>query len=814
MDITTLVELMKSDLARNGTYDRYPVRFFSIKYEGGISDTFIQLQRQLRNVEIYNLTDCLPHEEGWLSTIQLIKKIKELDVRKSFIIVGFSEYVRFLGTNDFVSLLLSLLEIEYSEGNPKRRLYFPCFALYSQIKKTIQSHHRRLREYNPLLNETDVEDLPRMFFLDSRLNMEDYSNEVTNSKEWFDMWKNPDIDTTKPILCTSKVLLNYYKQASPDNVYNIQQIENSQEMLKYMYLIDNLHAYEKDSERFYNQLITLVRNGNGKAIEDIILSEVNAQNVNSFNVYSLWKTNDMFKRWLIQNYVLMKAPKNSYLYRVMSCIEELSERELLEKVYECIFDLKDVALCKERGQILASARKIERDIIFSNRMTAYYNALLAGTIRRKTTVVLDAISFNEENEALVQKKDTLSEVLGEEIVPYLTCFSDYERQMIIWLYRMKFMKKDRIREIYPEFWYYLDDEESNAEPEEYRGKFEAYFKKYRDLRLAQENGETYKTSLLEWNRDENVFYKWYLDNQIDYPEVFLKKKGYRGTVYVLDGVGAEFMGYLLKILEDRGYSVTASCYGKCHLPSTTDVAQKFYPSEYKWMNDYDKQVIHGSIYYPVKNLENALSIIEALVDRIIDEEGDHDFAITADHGATVGHKIKKEDKEYDFDKSDHDGRCYLNKDRKGIDSSNDYLLYDDEFGWQWVIALNQRSLYKNSKYVVHGGATPEEVLVPVIVVHKGKQATRYYRVKPVNLKVAGRSRQIEVKINPVPKDEIVILKAKDGTNVEMVFHSDTNTWTGELKRAIGQDIEIVIDKQSFPFKTVPPTKMGDDLFDD
>ena len=62
MDITALVELMKSDLARNGTYDRYPVRFFSIKYEGGISDTFIQLQRQLRNVEIYNLTDCLPHE--------------------------------------------------------------------------------------------------------------------------------------------------------------------------------------------------------------------------------------------------------------------------------------------------------------------------------------------------------------------------------------------------------------------------------------------------------------------------------------------------------------------------------------------------------------------------------------------------------------------------------------------------------------------------------------------------------------------------------------------------------------------------------
>ena len=131
-----------------------------------------------------------------------------------------------------------------------------------------------------------------------------------------------------------------------------------------------------------------------------------------------------------------------------------------------------------------------------------------------------------------------------------------------------------------------------------------------------------------------------------------------------------------------------------------------------------------------------------------------------------------------------------------------------------MIALNQRSLYKNSKYAVHGGATPEEVLVPVIMVHKSRQTVRYYRVKPINLKVAGYKRQIEVKINPIPEDEIVQLKAKDGTNVEMTYQEETKTWTGKLKRAIEQDIQIVIGKQNFPFKTVPPTKMGDDLFDD
>lgn len=813
MDIAALVELMKSDLERMGAYDRYPVRFFSIKYESGISDILIQIQRHLNNVEIYNIANCLPHEEGWLSTDNLIKTIKSLDVSQSYMIVGFSEYARFLGKGEFVSLLLSLLEIENS-GTPKRRLYFPCFALYSQIKKTIQSHHRRLREYNPLLNKTDVEDLPRMFFVDSALKVDDYLNEVANAEEWFNMWRNPDIDTTKPIVCSSKVLLTFYQKASPDNVYNIQQIKTYQEVLKYMYLIDHLHAYEKDSEGFYSRLIILVRNADGKRIEDIILSEVNAQSIDSSNIYSLWKTSDSFKRWLIQNYILMRSPKNSYLYQVMSCMEELSERELLEKVYECIFDLKDISLCKERNQILVSARKIEKDIIFSNRMTAYYNTLLSGMIQRKTTVTLKQIDFTGGNEVLAEKKDILREVIGEGIVPYLTSFSDYERQLIIWLYQMKFVNRDRIKGIYPGFWYYLDSEESNAESEEFLKKFDTYFKKYRNARLAQESGEAYKAALLEWNRDENAFFDWYLNNKLDYPEGYLKKTGFRGTVYVLDGVGAEFMGYLLKILEERGYSVMASCYSKCHLPSITTVAKKFYPPEYKWMDDYDQQVVHGSTYYPVKNLENALSKIESLVDRIMAEEGGADFAITADHGATVGHKIKKEDKEYNFEKSDHDGRCYFNKDRKAIDPSNDYLLYDDESGSQWVIALNQRSLYNNSKYAVHGGATPEEVLVPVIIVHKGKQSVRHYRVKPINLKVAGYRKQIEVKINPIPEDETVILKAKDGTNVEMTFKNETKTWAGELKRAIEQEIEIIIGKQNFPFRTIPPTKMGDDLFDD
>lgn len=814
MDINSLIGLIKNDLGRDGSYDRYPVRFMSMKYEEGTADALIQLQMKLNGVEIVDIKDMLPHEDAWITADHLRKDLYNLDISKSFIVMGFSEYARFLGQAEFVSILISLLEIENPVDTPKRRIYIPCFALYSQIKKTIKTYHRRIDVYNPLLNETDVEDLPQIYFIDEKLNIDNHFNEVVNSSEWFGMWRNPDIDAKSPIICSSRTLAYFYTTASPDNVYNIQYLTTYQDILRYMYLIDDLHSYKKDPDEFYSRVIKLVETAGGKELGDIILSEINVQYINETNIYNLWKTSDTFKRWLILNYVLIRYPKNTYLYKVVSLIEDLSDKEFLEKMYESIFEFKDVSLIGERKNILASIKRIEKDIVFSDRMVTYYNEVMTRLIQRKTTIVLSTLDLTKDNKIIAEKRDILAEAIQEEVLPYLTCFSSYERQLIIWFFRMKFIDGDQIKVIYPNFWDYINVVESYAEPENYAKKFDEYFKIYRDVRLARREGTDYEAALEEWNKDENAFYGWYFNDRIEYPEVYLRKKNYVGNVYVLDGVGAEFLGYILKLLEKRGYYAESFAYSKCHLPSITSVAKEFYPLEYEWILDYDNQVNHGGTYYHVHNIEKALSIIENLVDRIVSEEGDDAFAITADHGSTVGHKIQKKEKKYNFDKSEHDGRCYYNKGKQRIEASTDYTVYDDESGKQWIVALNQQSLYNNSKFAVHGGATPEEVLVPVIIAHKGKQVIISYKVTAVNLKISGLQKQIEFRINPMPKDIIVKMTAKDGTNTELLYNDDTKTWIGELKRSIEQDIKVIVDKQTFEFRTVPTTKMGDDLFDE
>lgn len=177
-----------------------------------------------------------------------------------------------------------------------------------------------------------------------------------------------------------------------------------------------------------------------------------------------------------------------------------------------------------------------------------------------------------------------------------------------------------------------------------------------------------------------------------------------------------------------------------------------------WIRDYDKNVVHGQIYYPVICMENSLKTIEKMIDKILIEEGDNSFAITADHGSTVGHKIFKREKKYSFVHADHDGRCYKLSENEHQQSTVDYLSYIDEKNREWLISLNEQSLNNNSKYIVHGGATPEEVVIPVIIAHKSNTQSRTYKVKIVDVKVSGLDKKVIFKINPKP--DKVRLQAK------------------------------------------------------
>lgn len=814
MDVEALLNLIKKDAEKGGSYDRYPVRFMSMRYEEGTSAALMKLQQNISNTEFFDIQNILPYEDAWITTDRLRKAIYSLDPAKNHIIVGFSEYSRFLSQADFITLVISLLELENPEDYQKRRIYIPCFALYSQLKKTVKQYHRRFDAYNPFINETDIEDLPRIYFIDDHLDIGEKNNKVDNSAEWFGMWRNPDIDTSIPIICMSKTLLYFYGQASPDNVYNIKMIRTYSEMLGYMFSVHNMREYKKDPEKFYRKFLNDIRTTGIRDINEFVLHKANALSIDENNFYQLWKSNDIYMHWLIQNYILKNFSNDTYLYNVMNQLDDLSDAELIEKIYTYAFESHSVQLCEERKRIIDSVRKTDHEVIFTKRLIAYYNSFLSELIKRKTTETVDNIVFTKDEDVVMNNSSVLFSAVEDEIRPFLTDSSQYERQLIIWLYRMKLITRDAIKGIYSNFSFYLDSEENEIDPELFSEKFDTYFSEYRKFRTEICKPDEYDNLIHSWNKTSEEFYSWYTNSDIEYADVAIKKKAFTGTVYVLDAVGAEYLGYISKLLEKKGESIIYSAYTKCHIPSITSQAKDCYSAEYKWILDYDQKVIHGEIFYPVTNLEKSLEIIDSIITQIVLKEGDEPFAITADHGGTVGHKICKKEKKYNFDKADHDGRCYQRKDGAYVPESDDYLLYEDEFSRNWVIALNSQSLYNNSKYAVHGGATLEEVIVPVIIAQKGQTVSRSFRVREDRLKVSGLQKTVAFKITPNPKDVPVKLTAADGTNTVLVYNQELKIWEGELKRGIEQDIEIHIADKNYKFRTVPTTRMGDDLFDD
>ncbi len=816
MDITGIIENIELDLERNGSYDRYPVRFFSMKYAEDTANSIMKLRTDIEKisscaVEIVDIKDFLPHEDGWVTVDNFRKHIKSLEDNKSYVMVGFSEYTRFLSNAEFITMVIGLLETENSEINYKRRIYIPCFALFSQIQKTVKENHRRMDAYNPFLNDVNVEDLPIIYFINEALDNSGYENEINNSSEWFGMWRNPEIDVEKPIICTSKILLYFYGKACPDNVYNIKKIMTYEELLQYLYGIEGILPSKSSTDEYYRQLLKILKDNPNSTLQSIILKQLNTLKISDDNIYSLWKNTNEFGRWLIQNYILRYEHTQRYLCYMMNSIDNLSAEGFVECAYTAIFNNKDDSLVNERKKVIEGIGKVE-SIAFSDRMTMYYQKYISDIVKSKTTYDFTQICFEKEAELENCDSEKISCVIEKEVAPILTDVSGFERRLMIWLYRAGLVSKDKIKEIYRGFVDYFEVDDLDMEETVYTDKLIQYFEIYRKSKILREMATAYDNELLQWNEDENTFYSWYTDVNLEYPEVILKKQAFEGNTYVLDGVGGEFLEYIVNALRKRNIDVDYCAYSKSHLPSITSVAKEFYNMKNTWILDYDKNVVHGQIYYPVICMEDSLKTIEKMIDKILIEEGDNSFAITADHGSTVGHKIFKREKKYSFVHADHDGRCYKLSENEHQQSTVDYLSYIDEKNREWLISLNEQSLNNNSKYIVHGGATPEEVVIPVIIAHKSNTQSRTYKVKIVDVKVSGLDKKVIFKINPKP--DKVRLQAKDGTDILMKYDTLQKVWYEELERGIEQDIKVTVGSQEFIFRTVPTTKMGDDLFDD
>jgi hypothetical protein len=245
--------------------------------------------------------------------------------------------------------------------------------------------------------------------------------------------------------------------------------------------------------------------------------------------------------------------------------------------------------------------------------------------------------------------------------------------------------KERLKEAF----YYLGEWQAENCQEEWVYR---YFELYREGKLRNSLPQELTKILEKVNRDFDSFSSWYYS----FPTVKELSKDYT-KVILLDCVGVEWLPYILSLLKELGYSVKNVFIARSELPSTTE----FNRVEGSERVDEFDTLLHEKFEFPEALVKQFELLKELLLSRLSSGE---EFVLTSDHGATTFSRLV--DSLNLCREQRHSGR-YCEE------------TLETAYGFNvngFTVAKFHHSLGKKPVSEVHGGATPEEVLVPFIVV--------------------------------------------------------------------------------------------------
>ncbi len=192
-------------------------------------------------------------------------------------------------------------------------------------------------------------------------------------------------------------------------------------------------------------------------------------------------------------------------------------------------------------------------------------------------------------------------------------------------------------------------------------------------------------------------------------------------LYWLDALGVEYLSYILVLARSRGLSISINIT-RAELPTITSINSDFYytwPDDRKYKNRELDDIKHREEGgYNFENNDLPIHLVKELdiISRVIDKAATElalrhykRFLIASDHGASRLAVLRRKEEKYETDtKGEHSGRCcklFEPYDLPFAAEENGYLVLADYGRFKGSRAANVE---------VHGGASLEEVVIPLI----------------------------------------------------------------------------------------------------
>ncbi|MBP3195669.1 MAG: BREX-4 system phosphatase PglZ, partial [Butyrivibrio sp.] len=573
--------------------------------------------------------------------------------------------------------------------------------------------------------------------------------QLASLREWLMFWKKQA--PQERIICTSRPISAKHKYSKPDNIFNFTPIDNAYDFMTQFLEMHFPFEYKNEEKHFWEELLNrLDKNGAGNfSFESFVRTSFNRVKFDASDVIYEWTdvTSTPYDRWLLRKYVQHTAFGNLYPYIAL-----------------CVDAATDLSDCYQLTNMIAT-RVLYNDIP-ANRKSEF-------AAERRNVIVDNRAMFEHmlSNEDQTWLFDRIREIFQlqndlNSAIELCTGVFDFEKKLLMgWSVHNPNNKKlqEAIQLYYPDYSAYLSTNKPShikAENQWFIDYIKAYKRAKMEDRYIDEVGDYIKSK----NNTAANFYQWYFEFENTH-ELLAEMENssiYRpDKAYWIDGLGAEFLSYILWLVnqENMNMKVVRSQITRSYLPSST-YHNRFDGENVIKFGALDELGHDSHGYKYLDTLKEELKVIKDIVQEILISCRNEKctVAIVSDHGLSCLSRIAPS-KKYDG-KFEHEGRYIKTTDDALTDA--DYLVHENEKDRQtYKVALTHSSLSKVPTHQVHGGCTPEEVLVPfVLLSNKDVVNSIRYQVKVSGEDIMLSNPVVNLTIIPQPSSVTLTCEGK------------------------------------------------------
>lgn len=515
-------------------------------------------------------------------------------------------------------------------------------------------------------------------------------------RQWVSLWKM-DGEVSARIICASKAVFDNAGHARPDNAFTYVVCGNAFDFLSKGLGMDFGDVVPDEGDMAFWERLAADVDAVDFCFDDYVCRRFNVAGLDGDVAFAqAWlDSGDSYSRWLLKTYYLLRSPGQTYLGHVLRKCRAESSSELFSLAATEIFGGSPAdGWTGERLRLLREA--------------ARHNVAITEAAEEKVRAKLASLAADPARGCHYAMRYMSPLTLSER------------RLMVKWLGEGR-IQRDEVKTLFPALYDYTAT--FRLQLGERREWVNSYFCQYRRSKVADMPTAELGAMLDDKNGDGVKFETWY--GMFKTVKTVLHNREDIDVVYWIDGLGVDWVPFIVKAIEGHGVDgVFLNEVYVCAalLPSTTAAnrpqLEELSPGGLRKIGDLDTRA-HSSMPWP-DHLLDELDIVRKAVDTVLSKYNGKKIAFVSDHGLTY---MARHGRGLALPGivADHSGRCAVWQ-GGGVPADDKYVVAEDG---RTLCSLRHDSLSAKtcSGLGAHGGALPEEVLVPVVVVSSQKNAS-------------------------------------------------------------------------------------------